>query len=443
MTKSFSNREVGALVFLTMGGEVLSVTTGHSLAAGFLPGLLCLVWLAFRKGVALSDQLVMGWRGIVKIKEVILILSLIGIILPAWVMSGTVSGMVRLALVSMNAHYYLVLCFIMTMALSIVLGTSVGTLSALGIPLISTARLLGIPAGIVAGALVSGALVGDRTSPLSSSNQLLSHTLEIGVKRQFKNMLPTTVAGVLIVLTAFTFLERRFATGSAAVAGAGAGAQPFALIPYVPVIVLLIIALAGVNIRYAFMGSAAAAVAISLMTGVTPHQLLNSMWLGVKGISSGLSGMLSLVVFIAMASAYNGVLEELKVIQPLTDRWMGDAGSLPRSTIKTILGCLVISVITCSQTLPIILTGRSFLPHWKRGVGLDEYNRVMADSSMVMACLIPWSIHAVMCSTVLGVHVLAYLPYAWFPLAMPFITLAVSLIRSGRAAAEKSLESGY
>jgi NhaC family Na+:H+ antiporter len=245
-------------------------------------------------------------------------------------------------------------------------------------------------------------------------------------------MVPTTLAGVFITLAAYAALDRHLSAVFTPLAGAASSGPPLSLSLYLPVIVLLIMVLAGANIRYAFTGSIAAAAVVALNGGVTLTELLTALWRGVEGLNGGLSGMLWLMLFIALASAYNGILEELKVIQPLTDRWMGDADSLPRRTLKTILGVLGVSLITCSQTLPIILTGRSFLPHWKKGVGLDDYARVMADSSMVMACLIPWSIHAVMCSTVLGVPVLAYLPYAWFPLALPFITLAASCIRAGR-----------
>ncbi len=146
------------------------------------------------------------------------------------------------------------------------------------------------------------------------------------------------------------------------------------------------------------------------------------------GFSPGLIYMLSLLLFIAMAGIYNGLLEELNVIQPFLDRWLSDSASLVGNTWRTIAATLMISIVACNQTLPIILTGRSFLAHWRKYHSSEELTRVMADSTMLFPGMIPWSVLALMCSTITDVAVLSYLPYACFLWILPFITMIVSFV---------------
>jgi Na+:H+ antiporter, NhaC family len=142
--------------------------------------------------------------------------------------------------------------------------------------------------------------------------------------------------------------------------------------------------------------------------------------------------MYQLLMFLALAGAYNGLLEEMNVIQPYLDRWLQTSRSLLGDTIKTLVATFLISMIAANQTLPIILTGRSFLPHWSMKYSKQELARVMGDSTMLFPGIIPWSVFAIMCSTIVGVPILDYLPYAIFPLILPFITLVVSVFKQSK-----------
>lgn len=123
--------------------------------------------------------------GVKRTSGVIWILFLVGFLLPTWYLAGTIGQMVSIALHIITLEHFFMLSFIIAFTFSLILGTSVGTLSSIGIPIIGSAIALNLPIEIVAGALISGAFVGDRTSPFSSAHQLLAHTLEISVRNQF------------------------------------------------------------------------------------------------------------------------------------------------------------------------------------------------------------------------------------------------------------------
>ncbi|MTI84709.1 MAG: sodium:proton antiporter [Firmicutes bacterium] len=427
----FSNHEVVSLIILTLTGIVLSVLLHIPLVLGFTPGLTFLFFLSKKKYIHIKILTNAGKKGLLKTKNVIWILCCIGLILPAWSLSGTIFQMVQLALVSINAQYYIVLCFLMSLGLSMILGTSIGTISVLGIPLINTAQILGLPLEMVAGALISGALVGDRTSPLSSSHQLLAHTLEIKVKQQFIRIIPTGSAAILISTVFFTFLDQYKYNGPQTINLLPEESILVSATPFIPVIVLILLVIFKFKIRYAFLGSIISASVISFIKGITFSTWLNSLLFGIKG-TGGLQSMFLLICFVAVASAYNQIIEDLNLIQPLMDKWLKNTYSLFLNTLKTVVVTIMISLIACNQILPIILTGRLFLAHWRKYYDAPELSRVLADSSMLLPALIPWNMLAILCSQILGVSVLSYLPYAIFLWILPVITLLFSGLRAKR-----------
>ncbi|TLS37515.1 Na+/H+ antiporter NhaC family protein [Pseudalkalibacillus caeni] len=424
--KELSVREFVTLMLLTLAGVVSSVMSGFPLAIGFLPGLFYLIALARKRNATVNQLRRMGIAGILKTKEVIWIFILIGMLLPAWMLSGTIPAMVDLSLSFISANHFLVTSFIISLVFSMILGTSVGTLSSIGIPLMATAKVLGLPVDVVAGAIVSGAFVGDRTSPLSSSHQLLASSLEIKLNMQFKAMLPTSIVGIIGSVVFFSYLDFAliFKEGNDV---SGASNFSGSYLPLLPPVILLAMVILGVKIRFAFICSIIGASVLAFYKHIAVGTWVHALWFGTETVHGGLQSMLMLMAFIALAGIYNGIIEEMKLIQPLLDKWLGSTRTLARNTVKTIGTTLGISVITCNQTLPIILTARSFLRHWKETASDQELARVMSDSTMVFPAMIPWSLLAIMCSSIIGVPVLSYLPYAVFLWILPIATILFSV----------------
>lgn len=140
------------LTGVTVGGLLLAYTLQFPLAAGFSLGVITLILLMLKKGVGCRVLIQAAWLGITRTKEVVWILVLVGIIIPAWMASGTIPYMIELGLSLVNPVYFLVSAFLMTSIISLILGTSLGSLSAVGIPLMGVASYLHIPLPLVAGA---------------------------------------------------------------------------------------------------------------------------------------------------------------------------------------------------------------------------------------------------------------------------------------------------
>jgi Na+:H+ antiporter, NhaC family len=428
--KRFSIKQLILLLTVTLTGVMWSVIFHQPLLIGFLPGFFILVYLSKQINQGVKQILQISIRGVYKTRIVILILFLVSFLLPSWYLSGTIDQMVKIALHFINPHYFYVLTFVAAMVISMLLGTTVGTLSAIGIPILGTAVVLNLQAEIVAGALVSGAFVGDRTSPFSSAHQLLAHTIEIPVRKQWNAMLFTTFIAVGVSILFYGSFD--FFSDVTVRASDHFRWSDLSLIKFIPPVILLLLVLFRVSIIYAFLTSIITACILSLLDGVGLVEIALAFWNGIEGLGGGFLHMYELLLFLSLAGAYNGLLEELNVIQPYLDKWLQRSTSLTGDTFKTLLATLLISLIAANQTLPIILTGRSFLPHWSSKYGKEELARVMGDTTMLFPGMVPWSVLAIMCSTIVGIPILEYLPYALFLWLLPFLTLMVSLFRHAR-----------
>ncbi|MGF2615887.1 sodium:proton antiporter [Rossellomorea vietnamensis] len=437
----FTMRQVLAIIVVTLSGVLLSVSLGIPLFFGFLPGYSTLAILVVLKGAPVKQVLSISWNGVKKTRGVIYILLLVSFLLPSWYISGAIQQLVSLALYLITPEHFYFLSFLISLVFSMILGTSVGTLSAVGIPIMSSALTLDLAPAITAGALVSGAFVGDRTSPFSSSHQLLSHTVEVGAGKQFVKFLPTTIAAITICAVFYMVMDSERHYWTTVFINEVFDRETISMIKFLPPFILLAFVVLRVNILYAFIGSVLTASFIALLDGIRIGSILKALWFGADEIGGGLSSMYFLLLFLALAGAYNGIMEGYRIIQPLLDRWLRESKGLFYDSFKTILATLVISLISANQTLPIILTGRSFLSHWGNRYNKSELARVMGDSTMLFPGMIPWSVLAIMCSTILGVPILSYLPYAVFLWILPILTMLLSIFKQSRTVNKLEAES--
>ncbi|WML47198.1 Na+/H+ antiporter NhaC family protein [Neobacillus sp. PS3-34] len=442
LEQNFTSRQVLGLIGVTLAGILASVACNIPLAIGFLPGLFMLIALVRTKRHSFSQILSVCKSGINRGKTVIFILFLVSFLLPSWYEAGTINQLVSLSLEVITPTHFLLLTFIISMFFSMILGTSVGTLSSIGIPIITSAAAIHIALPTVAGALISGAFVGDRTSPFSSAHQLLSNIVEVPVKKQFRAIFVTTITAVMAGSLYYWILDLHIQNSSLVHEHSLFRGKSVSMVKFIPPAVLITAVLLRFKIIYAFMASIISACIIALFAKVAPNALLHSLFSGVPGIGGGLQNMYLLLIFLALAGAYNGLLEEYKVIQPLLDRWMTKSGSLALDTVKTIIATLGISLIAGNQTLPIILTGRSFLSHWSNKHSKEELARVMADSTMLFPAMIPWSVLALMCSSILGVSLFDYLPFAIFLWILPILTIIFSLGKKIKASSSVVSNTG-
>lgn len=88
----------------------------------------------------------------------------------------------------MNPNLFILYTFIISCVVSFLLGTSLGTVSTVGVALILMAKSGGTNINIVA-----GAYFGDRCSPMSSSATLVANLTRTNLYTNISNMFKTSV----------------------------------------------------------------------------------------------------------------------------------------------------------------------------------------------------------------------------------------------------------
>lgn len=126
MNQTFSLKEVFFIISITLLGIVIAVSFQLLLLIGFLPGFFVLVGICLKKGYKLQEVINDSFKGFMKTRNVMIILLLVGLLLPAWEYAGTIHAMVQYALSIIHPGYFYISAFFCTLIISMILGTSVG-----------------------------------------------------------------------------------------------------------------------------------------------------------------------------------------------------------------------------------------------------------------------------------------------------------------------------
>jgi NhaC family Na+:H+ antiporter len=426
------------IVLLTVLGLGTAYFFHVPLVIGFITGLAVLIYFTNRSGFSVRFIKQSMVKGISHTKEVVWILFLVGLLIPALTASGTIPFLIDTGLQYMDPAYYLTISFVFAAVISMILGTSMGTLSSVGIPLMGAGALLQIPMPLLAASVVCGVFVGDRTSPFSSANQLVAASTGTTVRKQFRFLAPTTIMALLVSLLYFVWQDRVgvwHTNGKLLEHQTYEDFFQYSSLLWVPIGILLIAMLLRFKTKYCFLLSIASCIVIgTILQGISFHAWMDYLWNGFSMVelptlqSKGLFSMFDLIALIVMTGAFNGILEETKFIQPYMIQLFGQSSLMGAATIRTVLFGLAIALISCTQTLPIMMTGRNILPVWSTKFRNEHLSRVVADAPLVIAALVPWNLIAILSGTIVGVPVVQYFQYAIFLWILPILTIMVSFI---------------
>jgi NhaC family Na+:H+ antiporter len=140
--------------------------------------------------------------------------------------------------------------------------------------------------------------------------------------------------------------------------------------------------------------------------------------------TSGMSGMLNTIWLIICAMSFGGVMEATGFLKKITESLMIFVKSRKSLVLTTSGTCLFFNVTASDQYLAIVVPGRMFANTYKK-YNLDPKNlsRTLEDSATVTSVLVPWNTCGATQAGVLGVATLTYLPYCFFNLLSPLMTI--------------------
>ena len=395
-------------------------------------------------------------RSITTALSALLILLMIGALAGTWLISGTVPAMIDHGLLLLSPRFFLFAAAMVCAVVSLATGSSWSTAATVGIALMGIGKALGFSDGLVAGAVISGAYFGDKLSPLSDTTNLAPAVVGTDLFSHIRYMMNTTIPSMAIALLLFlgiglfmdTAAEAQDLDGlRAAIEGRFAIGwwcylPPLAVVlmiwrkvPALPALFIGVLLGAGVALVFqqevlrslipsgVLDASGAYVAVLSAMVDkvqVTTGQPLVDELLTAKGMR----GMLDTIWLILCAMTFGGAMEGAGLLQRITREVMrlvsGDASLIATTAASSVF----VNVTASDQYLSIVVPGRMYASVYRdRGLDPKLLSRTLEDAGTVTSPLVPWNTCGAYQSSVLGVATMAYLPFCFFNLLSPLMTV--------------------
>jgi Na+:H+ antiporter, NhaC family len=421
-------------IFIALIGSflllLLSVVYGYFIA---YPLFLCLCLISaalIHQGFSPNTIVRVAISGSRQSWPVIKILLLIGSVTAVWMAAGTVPALVYYGVQCISPQWFIAAAFGLTSLVSLLLGTSLGTASTIGVALMMMANGSEVNPHLIAGAIIAGAYVGDRCSPMSSSAHLVAIITRTNLYTNLRNMIATGILPFGISLLLYWLLSWAYPVSLSQSELPQELDRLFQLhwLVLLPAFTLLVLAVARVQTTIAMLGSLAVAAVIAVqMQHVSVWQVVQFAIVGfslsedtpVRSIlvGGGMLAMAKVCLVVILSTAIAGVLSGIRSLQRVT-HWLRPA----RSPSSLFLGTTVVgsaaAAFGCTQTIAILLTQQLVGQHYEddRQLALDLENTVV-----VLAPLIPWNIAGLVPATALLTD-WGFIPYAFYLYLLPILT---------------------
>lgn len=370
------------------------------------------------------------------------LLMAIGVMIGTWLQSGTIATIIVGGLRLIDPTWLLPLTLLFCAVLSLVTGTSYGSVGSAGVAMMAIGNAMGINPGMVAGAVICGSMFGDKISPLSDTTNLAPAVAGAKLGDHVRSMLWTTLPPFLISLILFTILGIRQTSGDYSAGDLNLyiealnGEFQLGFVTLIPAVLIIVLLLLKVDAIVALGISAVAAGAVSVSwQGASLQSVIQIAYSGyTTGIENGIlqtilnrggmSSMLQYVAIICFAVGMGGMLEKLGVLENILEMIMSHIRSDGTLILATLLVGYVVSLISCSQPMAHVLTGRLMAPLFRdRKVAPEILSRCLEDAGTLAGPMIPWHGYCVYMSGTLGVAWAAFFPYLFLLYLTPFFSV--------------------
>ena len=421
------------IILFTIAMLVFSVSNDIFLGYGLTISLLLFSFVGLKRNKSIKDLCSLYIAESKRSLPIIYILLLISILISTWLSCGTIPAIVYYSLKYINPNLFILFCFIITSITSFLIGTSFGTVSAIGIPLIIIAQSSNLNLNLVGGAIISGAYFGDRCSPLSSSLLLLCNLTNVELfsyvkKVFFYGIIPT----IICILFYFYFsIKNPLISVDYSLTNDLFKYFNINLLLLIPALIVILLSLKKVPITKSITISVISAIIISLAIQKTNFfDLLKYILFGYTTTSSlsdiikggGILSMLKTCYIIIISCCLTGFFDGLNIFSGFENYLHKFNLNRTKRFLITLSLSLIIAAIGCSQTIAFILTIeilRNTYEHYNN----DDMAMEFSDSAIVTSALVPWCIAALVPTAVLNISNFKFIPYAIFLYIIPLCHL--------------------
>lgn len=376
------------------------------------------------------------------------IILAVGMMIASFMAAGTVPTILVAGLKLITPKFFLALTFVMCCIMSVIMGTSWGTLGTVGIAMMGVGAGLGVNPAITAGAVVSGAWFGDKMSPMSDSTIMCSTITETYIMDHIKAMMQTTIPAAVVSLVIYLGIgigisgDSYDASTVDSIMNGLKGMFHINLIPVIPIVVVIVMILMKKGTIVSMMSGTVVAILIAVIyqgysvadmgtflysgfTCDTENEILISLL-----NRGGMTSMLSLLAVFVGGLGLGGILDKTGMLEPIfhyiTEKYKSPRGIMLMAWCATLLCILVIPDNNFAFVMVATLFGSAFQ---KYNLKSQNLSRILEDVGTLGSALVPWNVGAQFAAGVLGVSTLAYMPYAFLNWMTPILSLAFIILQ--------------
>src|SRR5699024_9704662 len=360
----------------------------------------------------------------------IFIILSVGIIVGTWMYSGTVPALIYYGLEFLNPNLFLVSAFIICAITSVATGTAWGSASTAGIALMAIATQLHITPGMAAGAIIAGAVFGDKMSPLSDTTNLAALVTKVNIFVHIRAMMWTTIPASLIGLIVWYFAGQQFGgkTNTSQVnqmLNELSEIYNINLLVWIPLLVIITCLIFKMSTVPAMLISSLSAIIVGTVnngfifvdgfkatfngfnkemvpesTGPLSDRAVNLVEQG------GMMSMTEIIVTIFCGYAFAGIVEKAGCLEVILKKISNNVNSVGQLVLATVLGGLMMVLAAGVASVVIIMVGVLMMQIYdKMNIDRSNLSRTLEDSGTMIIPLIPWGTSGIYYTQQLGVTV--------------------------------------
>ncbi|MGO4889684.1 Na+/H+ antiporter NhaC [Anaerobacillus sp. MEB173] len=405
-------------------------------------GTIVSAFIAWKFGFTWNEIEGAIYKGIRLALPAIVIIIMVGIIIGAWIGGGIIATMVYYGLKLISPSLFLVSITIIGAIVSLAIGSSWSTMGTIGVAGMGIGLSMGIPAPMIAGAIISGAYFGDKMSPLSDSTNLAAGVVGVDLFKHIKHMFYTTVPGLIIALAVYWFLGRQFSASSIDdenIANVMTQLEAnFVITPWlllIPAIVIFLVAkkvpalpaltvgvILGFLAQIVVQGGAIGDAVNTLQGGFSidsGNEMIDSLF-----NRGGIDAMMYTVSLTIVAMTFGGILENTGMLKAIVDRILKLTKTAKGLLTTAISSAFLTNVTAAEQYISVVVPGRMYVQSFReKRIHPKNLSRAVEDGGTLTSVFVPWNTCAIFIFATLAVHPFEYAPYAILNLVVPFISL--------------------
>lgn len=443
------------IVILSISLIVNIFVLNNPLYYGLMIGIAAAFIIGIINDYDAKTLILYAYSGLKKGAKVLIMISMIAMLIGLWKIGGVIPAMLYYSFGLINRKVFLVSSFIISSIIGLIMGTSSGTVSTVGIVLIGLGSAMNIPLPMIAGTVVSAAFLGDRSAPISSVFNLVATMTETDPRENFKYFMRTLVIGFVLTCIFYYFIGLSYSDMSSVSVSVEdyknlltqyVNITPWLLIPPLVLIALYACKLTAV---YTMGASVIIGALFSILyQKISVIEVIKAAIIGfhpdippeysVILAGGGLISFKTMLLVLIFATSLNGIFEGTRMVETLVEPIISRIRTQRGLMLFTIGFSIVSALFMCNQVISVIIPTGLLLNRYKEmSIDRKVFARLLSDSGVMVSSLVPWNVAALTPAVIMGVDVVNFMPYAFLSYIMPIIAAVNVMLFSNLNLREK------